>query len=137
MVLRRFAAAVKRCWFLAAIAGLALIWWVCAPTAALAQTAGSASAPAAAAKSAATTKASSSAKMDINSVSAEKLKTLPGITDALAQKIVAGRPYRTKAQLVSKGIVPKDTYNKISGLIIAKQSTAGAKAAQPAAAPSK
>jgi competence protein ComEA len=59
--------------------------------------------------------------IDVNHANAAKLKSLPGIGDAYAAAIVKNRPYRNKAQLLSKGIVPQATYNKIRDKIIAKQ----------------
>jgi DNA uptake protein ComE-like DNA-binding protein len=65
--------------------------------------------------------ASKAELVDINSATEAQLKELPGIGDAYSKKIVAGRPYANKTQLVSKNIVPQATYDKISDKIIAKQ----------------
>jgi competence protein ComEA len=59
--------------------------------------------------------------LDINSASEADLKALPGIGDAYAKKIVEGRPYKRKDELVQKKVVPQGTYDKIKDHVVAKQ----------------
>jgi DNA uptake protein ComE-like DNA-binding protein len=65
-------------------------------------------------------KAAKASMVDINSATKDELVALPGIGDAYAQKIIDGRPYSNKAQLVSKKIVPKATYDQVKSQIVAK-----------------
>ncbi len=70
-----------------------------------------------------TGKTAPAGKMDINSASAADLEKLPGIGPATSAKIVAGRPYKTKRDLLTKKIVSQSEYDKITDNIIAKQDT--------------
>jgi competence protein ComEA len=68
-----------------------------------------------------TTPPAASALVDINSASKADLSALPGIGDVYSQKIIDGRPYKTKTDLVNRKIIPSATYTKIRALIVATQ----------------
>jgi len=60
-------------------------------------------------------------KLDINTATADQLKAFPGIGDAYSKRIIDGRPYTAKNQLVSRGILPQGVYDKIKDQIIASK----------------
>ena len=59
--------------------------------------------------------------IDINGASKEQLNKLPGITDAFADKIIAGRPYSSKSNLVTRGVIPDGVYYALKGRIVARR----------------
>ena len=65
--------------------------------------------------------AKSDAKIDINTATKDELMAFNGIGDKYSDKIIAGRPYARKDQLLSKNILPEATYKKIEANIIATQ----------------
>ena len=67
------------------------------------------------------TSAAKGEKIDLNSASKEDLAGLPGIGPALSQKIIDGRPYRSKRDLLTKKVIPAPTYDKIKDQVVAKQ----------------
>jgi DNA uptake protein ComE-like DNA-binding protein len=69
--------------------------------------------------------------IDINTATEAELKAIPGIGDAYAAKIIAGRPYAKKDQLKSRNILPAPVYEKTKELLIAKQAVK--EAVKPAA----
>jgi competence protein ComEA len=80
-------------------------------------------APAMPAKPAAMPQASApqAAIVDINRASAADLKTLPGVTEAEAAKIVRGRPYKEPGDLVARKILPESVYHRIKDRVTAGQ----------------
>jgi competence protein ComEA len=63
--------------------------------------------------------AASKELLDINTATPDQLKALTGIGDAYIKRIIDGRPYTAKNQLVTRGIIPQTTYDKVKDQIIA------------------
>ncbi len=83
------------------------------PAATAAASAATAAAPAASAAAA--------NLVDLNSATKAELMKLPGIGEAISDRIIKARPFANKSQLLSKGLVSKAVYDKLSRLVIAKK----------------
>lgn len=57
--------------------------------------------------------------IDINTASVSQLQAIPGMGEVYAKRIIGGRPYTSKRQLLTRGILPQDAYDKVKGQIIA------------------
>jgi competence protein ComEA len=69
-----------------------------------------------------TTAAPKTDAVDINSATAAELKMLPGVSESDATKIIHGRPYTDKSQLVSRKVVSEPTYEKMKDHVVVRQS---------------
>lgn len=91
------------------------------PPAGAAKPAAQQAAPAKPAAAPAAAAAKAADKIDINTATAAELEAFPGIGKVLAAKIIGGRPYANKTQLVQKKILTQAVYDKIKDKLIAKQ----------------
>lgn len=66
----------------------------------------------------------SAGTVDINSAPETDLVSI-GIEKAVAKKIVDGRPYRNKRDLVTRQLLTTDQYNKLKDQLVAKQPKKG------------
>jgi DNA uptake protein ComE-like DNA-binding protein len=118
------ASCVRRCVIGTTLLALATAWTAdlsAAESAPTAQPAVGHPAPAVAPTGKKETDATKPVKLvDINSASRAELKTLPGIGDAEAAKIVAARPYLSKADLATNNVLPTGVYIALKDRIIAK-----------------
>jgi len=94
---------------------------LCTGTSLAAEAAAPGDAKGSAAQTKAPAKAAKAKLVDINSASKTELKTLKNIDDAKADRIIAGRPYLSKAHLVTRKIIPHGEYEIIKRQIIALQ----------------
>jgi DNA uptake protein ComE-like DNA-binding protein len=63
----------------------------------------------------------SGALVDLNHASRAELRALPGMGDAYVERIIRGRPYTAKNELVVKGILPAEAYGRIQDLVVARR----------------
>jgi competence protein ComEA len=71
--------------------------------------------------------------VDINAASRKELMTLPGVSAADAERIIAGRPYLTKTDLVNKKVLPTGPYLALRRYVVAMRHGPLPKPPKPAA----
>jgi hypothetical protein len=59
------------------------------------------------------------ARIDINHATLDELLKIPGMKASWAGRIVRFRPYRTKQDLLDRGVLPSDVYDRIKDYVIA------------------
>jgi competence protein ComEA len=59
--------------------------------------------------------------LDLNTATKEQLASLPGVSGAEADRVIAGRPYNEPGELVTRRIMPKTEYDKIADRVTAKR----------------
>ena len=101
----------------------------------LAQNTATSSKTAPASKTTSSTPASQ--KVDINSATKDQLQALPGIGTAYSQKIIDGRPYNSKRDLLTRKILPQSTYDGVQDKIIAHRVTSSTTKSSTGAPPNK
>jgi DNA uptake protein ComE-like DNA-binding protein len=60
-------------------------------------------------------------QLDLNTATKDQLQTLPGVTAAEADRVIAGRPYNEAGDVVTRRIMPKAEYDKIADRVTAKK----------------
>jgi competence protein ComEA len=60
-------------------------------------------------------------QLNLNTATKDQLLSLPGVTAAEAERVIAGRPYREAGDVVRRHIMPKTEYDKIADRVTAKK----------------
>ncbi len=63
-------------------------------------------------------------KVDLNSATETELRGLPGLVDSDVRRILNGRPYRTKQELVTRGILSQEEYDNIQDELTIQEAAA-------------
>ena len=64
-------------------------------------------------------------RLDINTASADQLKAIRGLNETQVKKIIDGRPYKRRNELVTKKVIPQETYDQIKDQVSGRSGTKG------------